>query len=196
MRGVVGVILAGGESTRMGTDKALFELHGRPMAGWVADAMTGFDQVVIVGRRGGIAGLEAVPDLHPRAAGPLSGLQTALTVFRSPVVVVAVDQPLVRPVTLARLAELAAGNETAICVDGRPQVTCAAYATTCLEEANRQLRTGGSIQHMLKSVPWTRVRREVWSMWGEDGRSWFSMDTPDALIAAEQRFRLNLLGRR
>ena len=194
MRGVVGVILAGGESTRMGTDKALFELHGRPMAEWVADAMTGFDKVVIVGRRRRLAGLEAVSDLHTRTAGPLSGLQTALTLFRSPLVLVAVDQPLVRAETLARLAERAAENETAIYVDGRPQVTCAAYATTCLGEANRQLRTGGSIQHMLKSVPWTRVERHVWSSWGEDGRSWFSMDTPDALIAAEQRFRMNLLG--
>ena len=194
MRGVVGVILAGGESTRMGTDKALFELHGRPMAEWVADAMAGLDKVVIVGRRQGPAGLEAVPDLYARAAGPLSGLQTALTVFRSPLVLVAVDQPLVRAETVSRLAEVAAANETAICIDGRPQVTCAAYATTCLDEANRQLRTGGSIQHMLKSVPWTGIERPVWSSWGEDGRSWFSMDTPDALIAAEQRFRLNLLG--
>lgn len=194
MRGVVGVILAGGESTRMGTDKALFELHGRPMVEWVADAMAGFDRVVAVGRRGGLAGLECVPDLHLKAAGPLSGLQTALTVFRSPLVLVAVDQPLVRAETLARLAERAAENETAICVDGRPQVTCAAYAMTCLDEANRQLRTGGSIQHMLKSVAWNRIERQVWSSWGEDGRSWFSMDTPDALIAAEQRFRLNLLG--
>jgi len=194
MRGVLGVILAGGESTRMGTDKAMFELRGRPMVAWVADAMTGFDKLVVVGRRGGLAGLDAVSDLHTRAAGPLSGLQTALTVFRWPLVLVAVDQPLVRPETLARLAARAARNETAICVDGRPQVTCAAYATTCLDEANRQLRTGGSIQHMLKSIPWTEVGRPVWSSWGEDGRSWFSMDTPDSLIAAEQRFRLNLLG--
>ncbi len=194
MRGVVGVILAGGESTRMGTDKASFELHGRPMVEWVADAMTGFATVVVVGRRRGPAGLEAVADLHPSAAGPLSGLQTALTVWRSPVVLVAVDQPLVRSETLARLGERAAANETAICIDGRPQVTCAAYATTCLGEANRQLRTGGSIQQMLKSVPWTRVERHDWSAWGEDGRSWFSMDTPDDLIAAEQRFRLDLLG--
>lgn len=194
MRGVVGVILAGGASTRMGTDKALFELHGRSMAEWVADAMGGFDHVVVVGRSRGLAGLESVSDLHPGAAGPLSGLQTALAVFRSPLVLVAVDQPLVRAETLARLAQWAAADETAICVDGRPQVTCAAYASTCLDEANRQLRTAGSIQHMLKSVPWTRIERDVWSGWGEDGRSWFSMDTPDALIAAEQRFRLDLLG--
>ena len=178
----------------MGSDKALVEVGGRPMAGWVADAMTGFDQVVMVGRRRGVAGLEAIPDLQPGPAGPLSGLQTALTVFGCPVVAVAVDQPLVRSGTLDRLAERAAGNQTAVCIDERPQVTCAAYSPDCLDEATRVLRTGGSIQQMLRSVPWTRVDPDVWSSWGEDGRSWFSMDSPDAIVTAERRFRINLLG--
>ena len=194
MRGVVGVILAGGESRRMGSDKALVEVGGRPMAGWVADAMAGFDRVVMVGRRRGAAGLEAIPDLQPGPAGPLNGLQTALAVFGQPVVAVAVDQPLVRSGTLDRLAERAAANQTAVCIDERPQVTCAAYSPDCLDEAERVLRSGGSIQQMLRSVPWTRLEREVWSSWGEDGRSWFSMDSPDAILAAEQRFRINLLG--
>ena len=194
MRGVVGIILAGGESRRMGSDKALVEVGGRPMAGWVAEAMAGFDRVVMVGRHRGIAGLEAIPDLQPGPAGPLSGIQTALAVFRRPLVAVAVDQPLVRSETLDRLAERAAVNETAVCIDERPQVTCAAYSPDCLDEADRVLRSGGSIQQMLRSVPWTRVDREVWSSWGEDGRSWFSMDSPEAIVTAERRFRVNLLG--
>lgn len=194
MRGVVGIILAGGESRRMGSDKALVEVAGRPMAGWVADAMAGFDRVVMVGRRRGVAGLEAIPDLQPGQAGPLSGLQTALDVFGCPVVAVAVDQPLVRSETLDRLAERAANNETAVCVDERPQVTCAAYSPDCLDEATRILRSGGSIQQMLRSVPWTRIEQKVWSSWGEDGRSWFSMDSQDAIVAAERRYRINLLG--
>ena len=178
----------------MGSDKASFELSGRPMVEWVAEAMQVFDRVVLVGRDRGLAGLDAIPDLHAGARGPLSGLQTALSVFRSPLVVVAVDQPLVRQETLLRLGEMAEGNETAVCVDGRPQVTCAAYSPGCLDEAARRLRSGGSLQHLLDVVPWTRIRRDVWSSWGEDGRSWFSMDTPDAVIAAERRFRINLLG--
>ena len=194
MRGVVGIILAGGESRRMGSDKARVEVGGRPMAGWVADAMAGFDRVVMVGRHRGVAGLEAIPDLQPGPAGPLSGIQTALAVFRRPLVAVAVDQPLVRSETLGRLAERAVSNQTAVCIDERPQVTCAAYSPDCFDEADRVLRSGGSIQEMLRSVPWTRVDREVWSSWGEDGRSWFSMDSPDAIVAAERRFRVNLLG--
>ncbi|MCY4367946.1 MAG: molybdenum cofactor guanylyltransferase [bacterium] len=194
MRTVVGVVLAGGRSKRMGSDKASFELSGRPMVRWVADAMRGFDRVVMVGRQRGLAGLDAIPDLHAGARGPLSGLQTALEVFRSPLVVVAVDQPLVRPETLLRLAEYAAADETAVCIDGRPQVTCAAYSSRCVDEATRRLRAGGSLQHLLDEVPWTRIPRDGWRSWGEDGRSWFSMDTPDSVIAAERRFRINLLG--
>ena len=134
------------------------------------------------------------PRCHPGPAIRRNGLHTALSAFGRPLVVVAVDQPLVRSETLLRLAGLAAEGETAICIDDRPQVTCASYTPACLEEATRQLRSGGSIQQMLRSVPWTPIRREVWSRWGEDGRSWFSMDTPDSIITAEQRFRLNLLG--
>lgn len=195
MQTVIGVILAGGRSRRMGSDKAGYELAGRPMIRWVADAMRVFDTTVIVGRRRGLAGLEAIPDLQAGVRGPLSGLQTALEAFRSPLVVVAVDQPLVRPETLLRLAEYAGNDRTAVCIDGPPQVTCAAYSARCLGEATRRLNSGGSLQQLLDGVPWTRIPPRTWSSWGEDGRSWFSMDTPDSVIAAERRFRINLLGR-
>ena len=194
MREVVGIVLAGGASRRMGADKARFEMAGRSMAEWVAAAMEGLDTVVMVGRRRGLARLEALPDLPSGAEGPLSGLYTALEVFRRPLVVAAVDQPLMRADTVSRLAELAAQDRTAVCIDRRPQVTCAAYSAACLEEAARQAGAGGSIQQMLRSVPWTRIEQAVWSSWGEDGRSWYSMNTPDDIIAAEQRFRLDLLG--
>lgn len=194
MRDVVGVVLAGGLSRRMGFDKARFELSGRPMAEWVAEAMQVFDRTVVVGRSYGPAGLEAIPDIRPGPLGPLSGIQTALAILRRPVVAVAVDQPLVRKETLLRLAERAEAGETAVCVDGMPQVTCAAYSSHCLDEATRCLEAGGSMQQLLDRVPWTRISRDVWSSWGEDGRSWFSMDTPDDVLVAEKRFRLNLLG--
>lgn len=195
MREVVGIVLAGGASRRMGADKARLEVAGRSMAEWAAAAMEGLDTVVMVGRSRGLAGLDALPDLRSGAKGPLSGLYTALSVFRRPLVATAVDQPLVRAETISRLAELAAEGRTAVCVDRKPQVTCAAYSADCLEEAARQAEAGGSIQRMLRSIPWTRIEPEVWRSWGEDGRSWCSMDSPDDIIAAEQRFRLDLLGR-
>ena len=36
----IGVMLAGGASSRMGTDKATVEVAGRPMSAWVLDALS------------------------------------------------------------------------------------------------------------------------------------------------------------
>ncbi len=193
MRGVVGVILAGGRSSRMGSDKALVKVGGRPMVEWVARAMSDFSPVVMVGRRQAPMGLMALPDHHPGPAGPLAGLYTALAAFKLPVVVVAVDQPLVRAETLSELARRANEDRTAVCIDQVAQVTCASYSPQCLAQAARLLGAGGSIRDLLRSEPWTRIEPQEWSSWGEDGRSWFSMDSPEDILAAERKFRVRLV---
>lgn len=82
-----GAVLCGGASRRMGRDKALIEVDGRPLAARVADAVAeaGAGAVVAVG--GDLAalraaGLAAVPDDEP-GAGPLVGVVTALAVAGS-----------------------------------------------------------------------------------------------------------------
>ena len=191
----MGVVLAGGVSTRMGEDKALVTIGGRPMSQWVADGMTAvFESTVVIGRTGTLAGLDAYPDQGNPHLGPLSGLTTALTMFGAPIVMVAVDQPLVRTETLKQLAQLAGAGHTAVCIDEIAQVTCAAYGIACREAAATQLANDGSILRMLTDAPHLRIEPDAWSAWGEDGRSWFSMDSPADIVEAEQRFRLNLLG--
>ena len=62
----VGVVFAGGFSSRMGTDKALVEVSGRPMIEWVADALSAVcDSVVVAGREGHLAGYRCIPDAWP-----------------------------------------------------------------------------------------------------------------------------------
>lgn len=77
-----GAVLCGGASRRMGRDKALIVVDGRPLAVRVADALAaaGADPVVAVG--GDLvalrsAGLAAVPDLEA-GGGPVGGIVTAL----------------------------------------------------------------------------------------------------------------------
>ncbi|MGI8756096.1 MAG: molybdenum cofactor guanylyltransferase [Acidimicrobiales bacterium] len=79
---VVGAVLVGGVSRRMGQDKAMLLLDGRPMAARVADALraAGADPVVLVGGDrawAGELGLDRVADRWPRE-GPLAGLASAL----------------------------------------------------------------------------------------------------------------------
>jgi hypothetical protein len=41
------------------------------------------------------------------------------------------------------------------------------------------------LRRLLDVINPTLVGVEVWSEWGEDGSSWLSLDTPEALRAAE-----------
>ncbi len=108
-------MLTGGASTRMGRDKALLEVDGRPLALTVASTLraAGAGRVVAVGGDAtGISalGIEVVPDGHP-GEGPLGGLLKAFAAARTEVVVVlacdlpGIDEHSVRFVVGALLAD-------------------------------------------------------------------------------------------
>lgn len=188
---VLGVILAGGGSTRMGRDKALVDVAGRPLVGWVAGALAAVTpEVIVIGRHEGIAGLTALPDDHPARRGPLAGLATALRrAGGRPVLLVAVDQPWVRIQTLAALLELAGPVHAVVPIEGGArQVTCAVYPAAWTARAAAEDEAGGSIQSLLDRLPVREVEEVEWAAWGEDGRSWFSVDTAASRRAGLARF--------
>jgi molybdopterin-guanine dinucleotide biosynthesis protein A len=84
---VLGAVLTGGASTRMGRDKATVRVDGVAMAARVAQALRdgGARDVVFVGSE--------LPDAFP-AEGPLGGIITALRWARDdPVVIAPCDMP-------------------------------------------------------------------------------------------------------
>jgi len=77
MTRVLGAILAGGRSTRFGSDKALATLDGRALIDRVADALgPQVDALVVVGRSH--ASLPSIPDRPAPDLGPLGGIAAAL----------------------------------------------------------------------------------------------------------------------
>jgi len=74
-----GYVLAGGKSSRMGTEKALLELGGRPLiAHAVAKLQDICAQVSVLSGNPDLAAYgPLVPDLHP-GCGPISGIEAAL----------------------------------------------------------------------------------------------------------------------
>jgi len=74
---ILGVVLAGGQSTRFGSDKALAELGGRTLLARAVDALSGWcDFVIVAGRP--LAPAPTIPDWPGPDAGPLGGLAAAL----------------------------------------------------------------------------------------------------------------------
>jgi molybdopterin-guanine dinucleotide biosynthesis protein A len=74
---ILGVVLAGGQSTRFGSDKALAELGGRTLLSRAYDALTGFCELVVVAGRDKAPG-HAIPDWPHAGMGPLGGIAAAL----------------------------------------------------------------------------------------------------------------------
>lgn len=74
---ILGAVLAGGRSTRFGSDKALAELDGRTLIARAVEALEGqCDAVVVVGREEAPA--PTLPDWPRADMGPLAGVAAAL----------------------------------------------------------------------------------------------------------------------
>lgn len=74
---ILGVVLAGGKSSRFGSDKALAELDGHTLLALAVDALSGFcEKVVIAGRETGPA--PCIPDWPHDGMGPLGGIAAGL----------------------------------------------------------------------------------------------------------------------
>lgn len=131
-----GVVLCGGASRRMGTDKSLLAVDGRPMAGRVAAALAaaGAQHVVAVGGHGRALtseGLDWLADDWP-GEGPLGGIVTALRAAGTAPTVVVLACDLVAPDPAAVTRLVAHGHETGAdvvvpVVEGREQWLHAAW---------------------------------------------------------------------
>ena len=163
-------ILAGGYGTRLGEEKAGALVAGRPLLHWIAEAVAGTTDDLIVVRRAD-QDLPASPSgvfwraiLDRRAdAGPLAGIEAALhAAHHDVVVVVACDMPLVHPALLQALAVACGGLDLAIPnLDGKAQPLLAAYRRSCLPTVEAQLDAGeGRIRAIVPLLRHRMVERE------------------------------------
>lgn len=182
-------ILVGGRSRRMGSDKALVDVGGKPMIEWTAAAVrTVVSDVIGVGRRDRAGSVVAVPDDALPTAGTLAGLVTALRRSPTSVLLIAVDQPWLRADTLRELIAIPGEQPVVPSDQNTRQVTCAIYPQAVLGEAEEEANRGGSIQSLLDRIEHVEVDEASWRVWGEDGRSWFSVDTPQDVGEGLKRY--------
>ena len=107
---ITGVILAGGRGRRMGgVDKGLQDLHGRPMVQWVINRLAPQVTHLLINANRNLEryaefGYPVFSDEMPDYAGPLAGIQMALTHATTPLVAtVPCDSPWLPADLVARL---------------------------------------------------------------------------------------------
>jgi molybdopterin-guanine dinucleotide biosynthesis protein A len=141
---IVGAVLAGGESRRMGRDKALLTFGGSTLVGHAAGRLEQLLETVVVAcgrpRDLGTPELPQLPDRFP-GRGPLAGIHAALCFAAGrPVLVLACDLALVPIDLLAELLEripasgaggLDGGWVVAAAAAGEVQPLCALYGPGC-----------------------------------------------------------------
>ena len=162
-------------------------LDGRTMLDWVHTAVCRVvSDVMVVGREDAGA-IPAIPDALAGGRGPSAGIATALRAAggRS-ILVVGVDQPWVRPSTLAAL--LGVRPQPATPMDHQYQVTCATSSPTSLSRLREVAGERRSLQPEIPLLGGIVIPPERWRSWGEDGRSWFSVDTPEDLTEGLRRY--------
>jgi molybdopterin-guanine dinucleotide biosynthesis protein A len=141
------IVLAGGESSRMGSDKSFLEVGGKWMIQHIIDALAPhFEQVLISATEpGSYRSLEAVvvPDRVP-GLGPLGGLLTALETSRHDLnLAVACDIPNADPALVERLLWAADGVDAVVPkLGGETEPLFTVYRRSMIPAA-RELLAGG-----------------------------------------------------
>jgi molybdenum cofactor guanylyltransferase len=143
---ILGAVLVGGQSRRMGQPKSLIIVDGLPLVERLAQIL---DQVchnvVAIGPAGLAASVPSIPDLYP-GQGPLGAMITALTTltnFDDQLLVIACDLVLLDTEALQLLIDgLRGDTDVATAVTDRPQPLCALWRAACLPVLEASFASG------------------------------------------------------
>ena len=143
---ITGIILSGGQSRRMGFNKADAEMHGESMLIRMIDKLKEVTPNIVIS-----SGTISYPNISfPQIAdeylqcGPLGGIYSVLKVSNTSLnLVVSCDIPLISISLLKYIVAIAAGNDSLITVpvdhDGQTHMTCAVYRKEVLPFLEQQM---------------------------------------------------------
>jgi molybdopterin-guanine dinucleotide biosynthesis protein A len=168
-----GFVLVGGQSSRMGRDKALLPYGGSTMASHVAfEVKTAAGSAVLVGdpKRYGGLGYPVVPDLRP-GWGPLAGIEAALgSTGALWNLVAACDMPRLSARFLRTLLERAEGRgglcTVPVAPGGGPEPLCAVWRSDALPVVAAALDRG--VRKMAEALEIAGA-----AYWPVDDAAWF-----------------------
>jgi molybdopterin-guanine dinucleotide biosynthesis protein A len=189
-------IQAGGESRRMGKDKALLSFLGEPLISRVLKRIypLGADEVIVTTNRPGdyeFLGLPLYQDILP-GTGALGGLCTALNFAQGELLaVVACDMPFVNLdiLRLARDSVISTGVDLSIprTEDGFEPFHAVYRRETCLPAVQKALDAGErKLISWFPSVRISTLNHAELLEFDPLGVAFWNINTPDELLEAEQ----------
>ena len=187
------IILAGGDSRRMGSDKANLVLDGQTLLQRAVAAMSAVFPEVIVSVRQPRPGI-GVPQVcdERMIGGPLAGVNAGLEHIGTPwSFVVACDMPFMTPAVIRLLAGCRPTFQAVVpVVQGQPQALSAFYARSCLGPIRAHLAHGGknSLRAVFGQLRIRYVDEKELSEADPGLRSFFDLDTPQDAAIALKRF--------
>ncbi len=144
------IIMAGGGSSRMGTDKSMLPIKGQSMIEAICEQLRGsFDQILISANevdKFAFLGFEVVPDKVPEQ-GPLMGIASALEASANELnFVIACDIPKINLACVNRMLTEAVESQADIVIpttgEEKYEPLFAIYRKTALESINKALSSG------------------------------------------------------
>lgn len=186
---VTAFVLAGGKSTRMGTDKAFLRWEDEALlnrALKLARAVAGEVRIVGDAKKFGGFGCTVVEDVY-RDRGPLGGIHAALGSSGSELnLILAVDLPLMRLEFLSYLIDQARRANATVTVPnaaGGLQPLCAVYRKEFAPVAEESLKAGkNKIDPLFAKVRTRFVEGEEFLRAGFSAEMFRNLNTPEDLV--------------
>ena len=192
-KSVSAFILAGGKSTRMGTDKAFVDFEGRTLLARALElARSVTSEVCIVGGKAKFASFAPVVEDVFRDCGPLGGIHAALRTSTAELnLMLAVDLPFVTEAFLQYLiGKSRKASDAAVIIPragGHWQSLCAIYRRQFAAVAENALGAGRyKIDPLFAMVPIQGIEEEELQSAGFSQEVFCNLNTPEELAAAKR----------
>ncbi len=189
-------MLAGGESARMGRDKALIELEGVPLILRVAgllEPLTGRSIVIGQPERFDGLDLQVIGDDQP-GLGPLGAISTALRNTRRPWnLILGCDLPFLTGPWLEHLIARAVHSSNAVVMprsEGGLEPLCAMYHQRCEQAISAALARGvRKVTDGLADLRMEIIAPAEWKPFDSEGLLFKNMNSPADYEEARSRLR-------
>lgn len=193
MIAMTGVILAGGKSLRMKTNKAFVQLKGKPLVVRIGEVLSRlFEEVIVVANdpkpyEG--TGYRVVPDIFG-GKGPLAGVHSGLVnASHDRCFVAACDMPFISEELVRYMSGRCESYDVVVPeVSGRYQPIHAVYSKRCIAVAEKYLSLPWTVKafEFYKEVRLCVIAEEELESFGNPSLLFFNINTIEDLRKAEQ----------